>query len=50
MVINILTLIVLYGAQNRSAISMDIAMMLAMTSFFATVVFCKFYLRGRIVE
>ncbi|MDB5660998.1 MAG: antiporter subunit [Cypionkella sp.] len=50
MVINMLALIVLYGAQSRSAISMDIGMLFAMTGYFGTVAFCKFYLRGRIVE
>ncbi|OYU41166.1 MAG: K+/H+ antiporter subunit F [Pseudorhodobacter sp. PARRP1] len=50
MVINIIALIVLYGAKAQSAVSFDAALLLAMTGFVSTVAFCKFLLRGGIIE
>lgn len=50
MVINIIALIVLYGAQTQSAVTFDAALLLAMTGFVSTVAFCKFLLRGGIIE
>ena len=50
MVINIIALIVLYGAQTQSAVIFDAALLLAMTGFVSTVAFCKFLLRGGIIE
>jgi len=50
MVINIIALIVLYGAQTGTTTGLDIAMLLAMTGFVSTIAFCKFLLRGGIIE
>ncbi|NEX47417.1 K+/H+ antiporter subunit F [Pseudotabrizicola algicola] len=50
MVINVLTLIVLYGIRTRSGVNFEAALLFAMTGFVSTVAYCKFVLRGDIIE
>jgi multicomponent K+:H+ antiporter subunit F len=50
MVINMIALIVLYGIQSASGLNFEAAMLFAMTGFVSTVAFCKFMLRGDIIE
>jgi multicomponent K+:H+ antiporter subunit F len=50
MVINVIALLVLYGIKAGSGINFEATMLFAMTGFLSTVVFCKFLLRGRIIE
>ena len=50
MVINILALIVLYGISGGSGILFEAALLFAMTGFVSTVAYCKFILRGDIIE
>ncbi|MCU0899180.1 MAG: K+/H+ antiporter subunit F [Cypionkella sp.] len=50
MVINVLALLVLYGIETRSGINFEAALLFAMTGFVSTVAYCKFILRGDIIE
>ena len=50
MVVNAIALIVLYGVKTASGLNFEAAMLLAMTGFVSTVAFCKFLLRGSIIE
>ncbi|NJM83239.1 MAG: K+/H+ antiporter subunit F [Tabrizicola sp.] len=50
MAVNVIALIVLYGVWNGSQISFEAAMLLALTGFVATVAYCKYLLRGSIIE
>ena len=50
MVVNVIALIVLYGVQTRSGINFEAALLFAMTGFVSTVAYCKFILRGDIIE
>lgn len=50
MVINIIALIVLYGVYSDSGLYFESALLFAMTGFVSTVAFCKFILRGDIIE
>lgn len=50
MVVNTIALIVLYGVKTGSGLNFEAAMLLAMTGFVSTVAFCKFLLRGGIIE
>ena len=50
MVIDAIALIVLVGVLNRSALSFEAALLLAMLGFLTTVAFCKFLLRGNVIE
>lgn len=50
MVTNLIALIVLYGIKTGSGISFEAALLLAMTGFVSTVAFCKYLLRGSIIE
>lgn len=50
MVINVIALIVLYGVQTQSTVAFDAVLLLAMTGFISTIAFCKFLLRGGIIE
>ncbi len=50
MVINVIALIVLYGIKTGSGINFEVAMLIAMTGFIGTVAFCKYLLRGNIIE
>lgn len=50
MVINAIALIVLSGIVTNSAVAFEAALLLAMVGFIATVAYCKFQLRGDIIE
>lgn len=50
MVINVIALIILYGIIETSTIFFEAALLLAMVGFVGTVAYCKFILRGDIVE
>lgn len=50
MVINVIALIVLYGMRQQSAISFEAALLFAMFGFVSTVAYCRFVLRGNIIE
>lgn len=50
MVINVIALIILYGIIETSTIYFEAALLLAMVGFVGTVAYCKFILRGDIVE
>lgn len=50
MVINVIALIVLWGVKTGSGLNFEAAILLAMTGFVSTVAYCKFLLRGSIIE
>ena len=50
MVINSIALIVLTGIATNNAVSFEVALLLAMVGFIGTVAYCKFQLRGDIIE
>ncbi|MCB1332219.1 MAG: K+/H+ antiporter subunit F [Roseivivax sp.] len=50
MVINVIALLVLYGIWNGTAIYYESAMLVAMVGFVSTVAYCRFILRGDIIE
>ncbi len=50
MVINAIGLIVLGGIASGSGTSFEAAMLLALVGFVGTVAYCKFLLRGDIIE
>jgi multicomponent K+:H+ antiporter subunit F len=50
MVINIIALIVLYGIGSGSGLNFEAAVLLAMTGFVSTVAFCRYMLRGDVIE
>lgn len=50
MVVNGIVLIVLYGLYLRSAVSFEAALLLAMTGFVSSVAYCRFLLRGNVIE
>ncbi len=50
MVINVIALLVLYGVWRGTAIYFEAAMLFAMVGFVATVAYCRFILRGDIIE
>jgi multicomponent K+:H+ antiporter subunit F len=50
MVINVIALIVLYGIRFGAAQVFEVALLIAMTGFVATVALCKYLLRGNIIE
>lgn len=50
MVINVIALIVFFGIQQNTAVYFEAALLLAMFGFVATVAFCRFRLRGDIIE
>lgn len=50
MVINFIALLVLYGIARGSAIYFEPAMLIAMVGFVSTVAYCRFLLRGDIIE
>lgn len=50
MVINVIALIVFFGIQQQTALYFEAALLLAMFGFVATVAFCRFRLRGDIIE
>jgi multicomponent K+:H+ antiporter subunit F len=50
MVINSIALIILFGIANLTTLYFEVALLLAMVGFVSTVAYCKFILRGDIVE
>ena len=50
MVINAIALIVLTGISTGNAVNFEAALLLAMVGFIGTVAYCKFQLRGDIIE
>ncbi len=50
MVINVIALLVLYGVWVGTAIFFEAAMLIAMVGFVSTVAYCRFLLRGDIIE
>lgn len=50
MVINIIALIIVYGIQMGSTTYFEAALLLAMFGFVSTVAYCKFILRGNVIE
>lgn len=50
MVINAIGLVVLAGIRYGTAIYFEAAMLFAMVGFVSTVAFCKFLLRGNVIE
>ena len=50
MVINMIALIVLYGIRSGNGLNFEAAMLLAMTGFVSSVAFCRYMLRGNVIE
>lgn len=50
MVINVIALIILYGISQRSTVYFEAALLFAMFGFISTVAYCRFVLRGDIIE
>lgn len=50
MVVNAIALIVLYGIKTGLGFNFSAAMLLAMTGFVSTVAFCRYLLRGSVIE
>jgi len=50
MVINSIAIIILWGISSGLPLFFQAAMILAMTGFISTVAYCKFLLRGDIIE
>ncbi|MEH6776582.1 MAG: K+/H+ antiporter subunit F [Cereibacter changlensis] len=50
MVINMIALLVLYGIRQGTGVNFEAALLFAMTGFVSTVAYCKFMLRGYIIE
>ena len=50
MVINIIALIILFGIQQRTTIFFEAALLFAMFGFISTVAYCRFILRGDVIE
>ena len=50
MVINVIALLVLYGIWRGTAVYFEAAMLVAMVGFVSTVAYCRFLLRGDIIE
>ncbi len=50
MVINVISLLILYGIKEGTAVYYEAAMLVAMVGFVSTVAYCRFVLRGDIIE
>ncbi len=50
MVINTIALIILFGIQVSATLYFEAALLMAMFSFISTVAFCRFLLRGDVIE
>jgi multicomponent K+:H+ antiporter subunit F len=50
MVINAIALVTLYGIQEGTMMYFEVAMIIAMVGFVSTVAYCRFMLRGDIIE
>ena len=50
MTVNTIALVVLLALRTGSALTVEIALLFALTGFVSTVAFCKYLLRGCIIE
>ena len=50
MVINIIALLILYGIWRGTAVYYEASMLIAMVGFVSTVAYCRFGLRGALIE
>jgi multicomponent K+:H+ antiporter subunit F len=50
MVINTIALIILFGIQQHSTVYFEAALLFAMFGFISTVAYCRFVLRGDVIE
>lgn len=50
MVINVIAILVLYGLRQETAVYFEASMLVAMVGFVSTVAYCRFLLRGDIIE
>ncbi|KUF10597.1 K+/H+ antiporter subunit F [Pseudoponticoccus marisrubri] len=50
MVINVIALLVLFGISKGTAVYFEASMLVAMVGFVSTVAYCRFILRGDIIE
>ena len=50
MVINTIALIILFGIQQRTTVFFETALLFAMFGFISTVAYCRFILRGDVIE
>ena len=50
MVINVIALLVLYGIWRGTTVYFEAAMLIAMVGFVSTVAYCRYILRGDIIE
>ncbi len=50
MTVNAIALVVLYGIRAGTGLYLEVAVLLALTSFVGTIAYCKFLLRGSIIE
>ena len=50
MVINVIALLILYGIWQGTAVYYEASMLVAMVGFVSTVAYCRFVLRGDIIE
>ncbi len=50
MVVNTIALIILYGIRSQTTLYFESALLLAMFSFVSTVAYCRFLLRGDVIE
>lgn len=48
--INTIALVILFGLALDDAVYLDVALLIAMTSFVGTVALCKFLLSGDVIE
>jgi multicomponent K+:H+ antiporter subunit F len=50
MTVNAIALVVLYGIWAETGLYLEVAIIFALTSFVGTVAYCKYLLRGSIIE
>jgi multicomponent K+:H+ antiporter subunit F len=50
MTVNAIALVILYGTWYGTGLYLEVAILLALTGFVGTVAYCKFLLRGSIIE
>ncbi|MCU0904699.1 MAG: K+/H+ antiporter subunit F [Tabrizicola sp.] len=50
MTVNAIALVILYGIWYGTGLYLEVAILLALTGFVSTVAYCKFLLRGSIIE
>jgi len=50
MVVNAIALIILYGILDLTTLFFESALLLAMFSFVSTIAYCRFLLRGDVIE